>query len=385
MKNFVVLYSIGSLRSQGGVERVLSTKAGIFADQLQYEIHVATNDSEHIPAYGFAPNIKIHFLGICNEISQKTNIIYRYLNNRKIKAALYTRYQRLISEIKPNVVIVLERGTDDFYLPHICHKLNIPICREFHFAKQAVYERAKLMPLLTRLKYLIAYNRIFNAFDKSYDNLILLTKKDQLDGNYKANTVVIPNVVKLKPSNYIPNYESKRVITVGSMYDNRKGFNTLIQIWNNVTKLYPDWTLHICGDGKERSNLEKLVNQLSLEKVVFFHGNVNNISDFYRSSSFFVSASIAEGLPMVLIEAMNEGLPCIAYDCPTGPSEIITDGFNGRIVKLRDTEGLEQAILDYIKEPGLACAHGNNAKESVVRFSPSKVIPMWQEFFKSFE
>lgn len=382
MKKKVILYSIGSLRNNaGGVERVLSTKTKIFAEQLNYEIHIATNDYKHEAAYNFSNRIKIHNLGSPNLRSPK-NIVYRFLSNHRIKNNLYKRYLDLIVSIKPDVVIVLERGTDDFYLPKICKKLGIPICREFHFAKKAVYERAKLMTRWVRFKYLLAYKRIFHVFNH-YDYLVLLTQKDQREGGYKTNTIVIPNVVELESAAKKPNYESKNVISVGSMHDNRKGFDTIIRIWSKVVKQYPEWTLHICGDGAEKTNLIQLTKNLGINKNVIFHGNVTNIWDYYLNSSFYISAAVAEGLPMVLIEAMNAGLPCVAYDCPTGPSDIISDGESGILVPLSDTEKLEAAIIKYIENPDLLRAHGKNAKKEVQKYAPERIIPLWDKFFKT--
>lgn len=383
MKKLVILYSIGSLRNNaGGVERVLSTKTKFFTEKLNYDIHIATNDSEHKAAYNFSDKIKIHNLGSPRDPRGAHNAIGRLISNWKIKKDLYKRYRDLITSIRPDVVIVLERGTDDFYLPKICKQLGIPVCREFHFAKNAVYERANLMTKWVRFKYLFTYRRIFHAFN-NYDYLVLLTQKDQREGGYKTNTIVIPNVVELESDEKMPNYDSKNVISIGSMHDNRKGFDTIIKIWSKVVKQYPEWTLHICGDGSEKTNLIQLTKNLGITKNVIFHGNVANILDYYLNSSFYISAAVAEGLPMVLIEAMNAGLPCVAYDCPTGPSDIISDGESGILVPLGDTEKLESAIFKYIENPDLVHAHGENAKIEIRKFAPERIIPLWDEFFKS--
>lgn len=376
---FTILYCIGSLSTKGGTERVLSTITKFFVEQEGMNIHIATNDICEQTAYKFSSSIMIHSMGDtvslpCIRIPIVTNWIYKKL--------FYKQYEKLMQEISPDLVIVLERGTDDFYIPTICHRLGIPVAREFHFAKAAVYERSKLMGLFERIKYLFDYSRIFSAFD-NYDYMLLLTKKDQIEGKYSNKTVVIPNVVQLRDVSIIPNYYSKSVISVGSMYDKRKGFDQLVEIWLDIIKLYPDWKLNIYGDGKERENIQRMIDDNSLSSSIILHGAVDDIDSAYLNSSFYVSASIAEGLPMVLIEAMNYGLPCIAYDCPTGPSDIITDGVDGSLVKLYDKVALKQAILNYIRDIEMVKEMGANAKMKAKKFSPENIIPLWISFFKS--
>lgn len=376
---FTILYCIGSLSTKGGTERVLSTKTKFFAEQEGMNIHIATNDICKQPAYVFSSQIIIHSMGATVSLPKRRLPI---VTNWRYKKQLYKQYENLMREISPNLVIVLERGTDDFYVPKICHKLGIPVAREFHFAKAAVYERSTLMSIFERKKYLFDYSRIFSAFD-NYDYMLLLTKKDQIEGKYNNKTVVIPNVVQLKDVSILPNYHSKSVISVGSMYDKRKGFEQLVEIWSAIIERYPDWKLNIYGEGKERKNIQQMIDRSNLSSNVILHGSVDDIDNAYLNSSFYVSASIAEGLPMVLIEAMNYGLPCIAYDCPTGPSDIITDGVDGSLVKLYDRVVLKETIINYIENIEMVEKMGVNAKEKAKTFSPDNIIPQWVSFFKS--
>lgn len=141
------------------------------------------------------------------------------------------------------------------------------------------------MGLFERIKYLFDYSRIFSAFD-NYDYMLLLTKKDQIEGKYSNKTVVIPNVVQLRDVSIIPNYYSKSVISVGSMYDKRKGFDQLVEIWLDIIKLYPDWKLNIYGDGKERENIQRMIDDNSLSSSIILHGAVDDIDSAYLNSSF---------------------------------------------------------------------------------------------------
>lgn len=384
MKNFKILYCIGSLSTPGGTERVLSSKASIFADKHNIEVHIATISTDTSRFYEFSSNIKFHNLSYAYK--DKSYLKIPLFRNFCIKRDLYGEYEGLIREIAPNIVIVLERGTDDFYIPSICHKLKVPVAREFHFAKAAVFSRAQIMDsALTRMRYLLNYGRIFRAFN-NYDYMLLLTEKDQMEGGYKTETVVIPNIVPpLVSEESLADVKNNRTfISVGSMNDRRKGFDSIIKAWAVISNKYPEWTFEIWGDGQYASSLRMLIDDLGVNDSVKLCGTTNNIAEKLQKSAFYVSGAVAEGLPMVLIEAMSCGLPCVAYDCPTGPSDIITDGKDGILVPLNDTMSLKDAIEREINNVELRLKQAKCAREKSMQYTEEVIIPQWLRFFTKF-
>ena len=384
MSNLKVLYCIGSLCTPGGTERVLSSKASIFADKYGIEVHICTISVDTHRFYKFSDNI--HFHNLSSVYTCKTYPKVPLLSSYLIKRDLYNAYEALIKQISPNVVIVMERGTDDFYIPNICHKLHVPVAREFHFAKAAVYSRAKIMDSkLAKWKYIFNYKKIFNSFD-NYDYMILLTEKEQREGNYKTKTVVIPNIVpSLVEEERIANVKkSKKIISVGSMNDRRKGFDSIIKAWATIASNYTDWSFEIWGNGPYEETLKRLIADLGVEQSVKLCGNTNDVVSKYCESAFYVSGSVAEGLPLVMIEAMNCGLPCVAFDCPTGPSDIITNGIDGILVPLHDLKGLTEAMEKEIRDSEMRLQHSYNARKKSMQFTEEVIIPKWLNFFRMF-
>jgi glycosyltransferase involved in cell wall biosynthesis len=84
-----------------------------------------------------------------------------------------------------------------------------------------------------------------------------------------------------------------------------------------------------------------------------------------------------------MAEAMSCGVPVVAFDCPYGPSEIITDGENGFLVDCFDVEAFAEKVCQLIEDEGLRLRMGRNAISSVQRFSKDKIIPQWQHLFES--
>ena len=383
-KQFTVLYCIGTLSAQGGTERMLSSKASTFAEKYNIQVHIVTIGADTSRFYKFSDDIIFHSLyqSDTDKSFPKVPILSNYL----IKKDLYQRYEKLIKKIKPNIVIVLASGTDDFYIPKICRKLSIPVAREFHCSKGAVYAMANLIPSWpSRCWYFIQKWRVFKAFDK-YDYLLLLTKKDQANGNYKTKSVVIPNFVPdVVSENMLADVINNRIfISAGSMRDGGKGFDTIIKAWSKIHHKYPNWSFEIYGDGPYRKVLERLIDELNVSTSVKLCGVTNDMPSKYRKSAFFVFASIGEGLPMVLIEAMRYGLPCVSLDCQAGPSDIITDGEDGFLVRMNDVEGLTKCIETEISSTELRIEQAKCARLKSMKFSEEEVIPQWLTFFGEF-
>ena len=86
---------------------------------------------------------------------------------------------------------------------------------------------------------------------------------------------------------------------------------------------------------------------------------------------------------MVLIEAMACGLPCISFNCPHGPADIITEGQDGFLIQNGDIEAFAKATLNLIENEELRIHMGTKAKENVQRYKPDAIISLWDKLFTS--
>jgi glycosyltransferase involved in cell wall biosynthesis len=109
--------------------------------------------------------------------------------------------------------------------------------------------------------------------------------------------------------------------------------------------------LVILGEGPERGNLEKLVDELDLRDVVRLPGFRTNPLSWMAKSKLFVLSSRWEGFGNVLVEAMACRIPVVATDCPSGPREILENGKWGRLVPVDSIEALAQAIISSLDHP----------------------------------
>jgi glycosyltransferase involved in cell wall biosynthesis len=177
-----------------------------------------------------------------------------------------------------------------------------------------------------------------------------------------------------------PAPDTRRVVAAGRL-STQKGFDMLLDAWATVHAERPDWTLTIYGEGRLRGELTDQRDALGLTTVVSLPGLTSQLDAELRASSMFVLSSRFEGLPMVLLEAMSCGLPVVAFDCPTGPREVIIDGANGSLVPPNDVAGLAAAILRQVEDPDQRRKLGAAAYETSRGYFMPSVRDAWLKFF----
>jgi glycosyltransferase involved in cell wall biosynthesis len=210
--------------------------------------------------------------------------------------------------------------------------------------------------------------------------IITLTKSDQdlYAALYApAGTVTrIPNIVLSPGSNGA--IRRKKVLAMGRL-SNVKGFDLLLAAWSVASPKLPNWSLRIVGDGQLREQLVRLASGLGIEHCVTFTPFSDNPYSLYSECGIFVLSSRFEGLPFVLIEAMTCGAPCISFDCPNGPREVIRNGVNGLLVPAESVDALASAIVRLGEDPVLRERLGNAARSVSRPFSEPRVAARWHE------
>lgn len=137
-----------------------------------------------------------------------------------------------------------------------------------------------------------------------------------------------------------------KILTVGRLLNRHKGFDKLLQAMHIVHETVPEAKLLIVGEGPDRPELEKMINDLALSNIVFLHGADTSMKPLLDMADIFVVSSNYEGFPNVLIEAMMAGRVTVSTDCLTGPSEIIEDRVNGYLAKVGDPRSLASNIIE---------------------------------------
>lgn len=184
---------------------------------------------------------------------------------------------------------------------------------------------------------------------------------------------------------YIPEQVSKlpngNIVSVGRLAK-EKGYKDLIDVFALIAKDYPEWKLHIVGDGDERSALEQQIKEKQLQSQVVLHGyqNKDYINRLLSESAIYTMASYTESFGIVLIEAQSFGIPCIAFDSARGALEIIKDQENGYLISNRDFASMSETIKRLIDNPQLRQQLGEKGRENSLQYSESVIQTKWFEF-----
>ncbi|MEO0929355.1 MAG: glycosyltransferase family 4 protein [Pseudomonadota bacterium] len=157
---------------------------------------------------------------------------------------------------------------------------------------------------------------------------------------------------------------AKRMIFVGRLAA-VKGVAVLLRAFARLRGDHPDAELVLIGDGDERPRLEALASELGLDKNVFVGSKTQDeVAEELSKSDLFVLASFAEGVPVVLMEAMASGLPVVTTRV-AGIPELVEEGVHGLLVAPSAGDALEQAIRDLLDDPARRQAMGQAGQAKV--------------------
>lgn len=230
------------------------------------------------------------------------------------------------------------------------------------------YDAPKIWSLLRR----ITYPRL--------SSLTVLTHHDlPIVQAINHNACVIPNALSYMPKKRI-DVKKKVFLAVGRLSP-VKQFSQMLQVMKEFVANNKEWELHIIGKGELREQLIDLISQYKLDSHVKILPYSNDMESIYLSASVLLSTSRSEGLPMTMIEAQSYGMPIVAYDCLTGPSEIIIDGQNGYLIDQDNQSQFLNRMLCMADNIELRKNMSNNAIADRNRFSPESVYNRWNELF----
>ena len=170
----------------------------------------------------------------------------------------------------------------------------------------------------------------------------------------------------VEPARYdAPPAQGRGLLFVGRLAA-AKGVPVLIEAMPRILASFPDAHLTLIGDGPDRAALEDRVRRLGLSGAVTFAGyqSQDEVAEALARAAVFVLPSFAEGVPVVLMEAMAARRPVVATRI-AGIPELVEDGVSGRIVPPGDGAALARAVCDILADPGLAARMGEAGRRKV--------------------
>ncbi len=358
-----IVLLVSSLDS-GGTERVAVSLSNAWRGRGDAVTLVPTFSGGGQPFYEVEHGVELIYLADVVGVRRRSALSY---------AQRILALRRLIVERSPDVVVS--------FLPNVnlaaifaASFLRIPliVCER---SDPLSYPPEGIVSALCRLTYRFA------------DMLTVQTDSvaSRIDGFYPGLKAVraIPNPLPTGLMSYVrkENDGRKVLLSLGRL-SSEKQIDKLLEAFAALAPDFADWDLHIYGDGPMKAALEAQIHRAGVQGRAILRGATHCPWQVMAGADAFVMASKYEGFPNALLEAMGVGLPCVVFDCPSGPREITRDGRDALLVPLDDENGLRAALRRLMADAGLRTVLGNRARESVRRrFSLPGVMDQWDHLF----
>ena len=170
------------------------------------------------------------------------------------------------------------------------------------------------------------------------------------------------------------------MIAVGKISP-QKNYGALLEAWKRVHGKFPDWRLDLFGAERDGGRLRTAIRSAGLEESFVLHPPTREIMAAYLGASICAMSSKYEGFGMMMVEAMACGVPCVAFDCPCGPADIISHEEDGLLVEKNNIPGLANALERLMGDEVLRGALAAKAREHVRRYAAETVAEQWNRLY----
>jgi glycosyltransferase involved in cell wall biosynthesis len=225
---------------------------------------------------------------------------------------------------------------------------------------------------------------VFSNVEKA-DAIVLLTEAQKRDVEVRFgernNYFVIPH--SLSRPEAFPSFKNRNPLNavVVARYHEEKQLPHIINAFKKVIEKVPNATLELYGFGDEEDKLAGLIDELSLNNNVFLKGQTEQPDQVFAHAAFSLLTSKYEGFGLVILESLAQGCPVVAYDIKYGPSDMIIDGVNGKLIPNGEIDKLSDAMIGYFTNPALLEEASKEAYNSSLNFSDDLFIQRWGNLF----
>ena len=378
--------------SEGGVQRVVTNIANMLSKENYVDIICVGNNIEiDRDKYGLYNNIKVlkckykerskinyifnkmfrglnKYLGLFN-YSYLSDIQFKIYHSRN----LVNEVQRILLKNNYDVVIGCE-GFFTIILGYIGKSLKCKTIGWQHSSYDAYFNGD--------IPYYKNREKMFSKYLNKLDVNVVLTEYDRnlYAENLSVHCKVINNPISFE-SNKIKSFNNKIIMSAGRLVY-QKGFDILIDAFTKFKEEDLDeWKLKIFGDGYEEKNIRNKIKELKMDKYIELMPFTKNIEEEMCNSDIFALTSRNEGFGLVVVEALECGLPVISFD-NSGPNEILNGYECGILVEKNNIEMLVEAFRKLTSSEKLVKTLHENAKRRAKDFSKDIILNQWIKILK---
>ena len=360
----------------GGIENCISNLANSLVDDYEVNI-ISTYKLYEKPVFKLNDKIKIKYL--MTDLKPNKQELKQSLKKLKLITFFKELKKSLkILKLKKNLMIEAIKN---------CDSDVIISTRDIHNNWLSKYGRDKTLKIGWEHNHHHNNKRYINKVTKSVlglDYFVLVSKdltkfySEKLKDK-KVKCVYIPNSINFFPQEKAK-LETENLISIGRL-SHEKCYLDLIDIFKELHQKYPDSKLNIIGDGPDRKKIEKKIRDNKLEDYIILHGfqEKEYINKYLEKSSVYIMTSYTESFGLVLLEAFAYGIPCVAYSSAEGANEIISDNWDGYLIKDRDKNKMIKRICELLSNRNRRLIMGANGIKKAQEFNTQKTKQKWIE------
>lgn len=343
MKKENILFIIENISLVGGTEKAIISLAKILISSGNYYVSVLSVESQEVnEVYDISSEIKIIHLDCHKRFFKKYGIIAKKIDE-------------LDKAHKINYLVSSGHNFSCFLFPLFAKKIKCVACEHIN---------RDMLPFPIRFLQKIFYPKLYRT--------VVLTPSEKEKYKFLGkNVIVIPNNID---NFYVERAPKNLILAVGRL-EHIKGFDILINSISLIKDLLTNYEVQICGNGSLKDDLQNQINKLELQNIIKLVP-AHDLRNDYSTAKIFVLSSREESFGLALIEAMQSGIPCVAFKS-SGPDFILQNDYEilieqnekflaNRILKLVSDESLQKRIVE---------KQNNYLKE----FSTEKIKEQWLE------
>jgi len=359
----------------GGTENVMNFLSSELIKR-GYRVVYALGDSDNILTK-VADGVEL--ININYRIPQPGSCI---LDHLRVLVSLAKEYRKLKTAYKDAIYVAVSAGTISHFWAALLAGLR-PLYFWMHISVKQVYASSHNWRFNKRIFRLV-------------DGTIVITEEmkeelqDLLGEGISNTTLVIKNPLTTKTNGSLYSPGSRRFLYVGRLSNLQKRVDRVIKALALSSVGYENFELVVVGDGEDKEELQNLATQIGVGDHIIWAGWQSNPWGYIKERGgveALLLTSDYEGYPTVLVEAMANGIPCVAVDCPTGPSDIIEDGVNGILIPLTSDEEIVERLSEVLQGflEGKFVFDEEKIKDSVVEHDPAMVVEKWIDLIERYK
>lgn len=353
----------------GGTEGVCVSLANSLADKgWQVDLVILNlHDEAHLKS--ISNNVNLVVLNI-NKVRYSMLSLLKYIFKKKPKVFLVFNYELTVILViirylfRLNIKVIARNNSTFSQIPNQLSSDNfwkkyvfLPLLKLFYFKSDYIVNQCIAMQ-----KDLISYHpSVISKTNVIYNPV----------AKYIENFAINNDLFKIKKKNYL--------LCVGRL-EKEKAFHHAIKAFAKLSNEFPKLRLKIVGKGSLEKKLKQIAKDYKVDDRVDFEGFQKNLIPYYIHAKATVLTSLFEGFPNVLIESIFLNTPVVAFDCNSGPGEIIKDGINGYLVKYQDVDELKKKISIAIS----GTFYKKKFNHTVIRNNLNEVSQNYEKFILSF-